>query len=105
MNTSKKDTNISLQIILPNIRLNPHKIPQHPSHKILPKHHHLLLTNPHPTRVAPKVNFRHLLFQSVGEGGEKRTPGEEGGRGGGEVCGAGDEEEVRGAGEGRDGGY
>ena len=44
-------TYIALQIIITNVRLDAHEVPQHPPHDVLPKDNNLLVEELYPTRV------------------------------------------------------
>lgn len=77
---------------IPFIRREPHRIPHHPTHQVIPEDHNLLTEPAYPTRVAAEGEIRDFGDKGFDEGfGEGRT--REGGGGPG-VGGAGDDEEV-----------
>lgn len=48
-------TNIALQIIITNVRLDAHQVTQHPRHYVFPEDNNLLIEEPYPTRVRRQV--------------------------------------------------
>ena len=73
----RSGTYISLQILVPRVRLHADEVPEHARHDVVTKDDDLLPEELQPARVARHVDLWDFGLQARREGGEQRLAGQD----------------------------